>query len=329
MSRGARGIREPAPDLRTAGRGSWWPWVVAAAILALLLWRTPLDELALALRRGPAVGLALFAAFAMLAAFAADLWATGISVTTLGVRLSRAELVVVRGTSHLLGLLNFTLGQGTIGYYLARRGIAASRATGVVAYLVVVSFLGLTVLAMFGLALGPSLGATATASLLATGGIALLAPTALYVARPRWLRRRAFAEAIFSAPPARHAAALASRVLHFGAFTVLYWGALRVWGVPVPLSTAVGLIAILLFVAALPITPYGMGTVQAAQILLLSPFMPQADPAAREASVLAFGLIHFAASAATQALLGFVCYLGWRRLSRRPPTAPPHPTAAG
>jgi uncharacterized membrane protein YbhN (UPF0104 family) len=164
---------------------------------------------------------------------------------------------------------------------------------------------------------------------LAAGVAAVGGSIALLALRPPWLARFGWARPLLAVTLGGQLRALAARLVHFLLFALLYWGAVRIWGIAVPPREALALVAVLMFVAALPITPHGLGTVQAAQLLLFSRYLPHPEPAAREASVLAFSLVHYAASMATQALLGFVCYLGWRRLTRRPPTAPPPPTAAG
>ena len=74
-----------------------------------------------------------------------------------------------------------------------------------------------------------------------------------------------------------------------------------------PLAQGLALLPLVLFVAALPITPAGLGTVQAAQIVLLSSFAPGATAAAREAAVLAFGLAFAALGLAFQAATGALC----------------------
>jgi uncharacterized membrane protein YbhN (UPF0104 family) len=60
-------------------------------------------------------------------------------------------------------------------------------------------------------------------------------------------------------------------------------------------------------IAALPVTPGGLGTTQALQVLFFSPY--GSAPA-----VLAFSLVHHAISLIVQAGIGFGC---WRFLRRR------------
>jgi len=302
-------------------RGRFWPWAVAAAILAFLLWRTPLGELARAVERGPSLALVGYSCVALLAVFVADVWATRVALAAVGVRLNSRVLVAVRGTTHLLGLVNFTAGQGTLAYYLVRLGTPVASAAGSVLFLVAVSGLSLAALGVAGLAWAPPFEG-GWGRLLVVGALAGIAGTlAVIVLRPRWLTRWAWAGPLFSAGRRGWLAAIGSRVAHLLLFALLYWGAVRIWSIPIPVDEALAIIVALTFVAAVPITPYGLGTVQAAQIVLFARYLPEMEPGAREASILAFSLVHYAASMATQAALGFLCYLDWRRLT----SAAPHP----
>ena len=65
----------------------------------------------------------------ILASFLADLWATWVGLRSIRVTRPLRELGYVRASSHLVGLLNFTLGQGTIGIYLAHTGSSVLEAS--------------------------------------------------------------------------------------------------------------------------------------------------------------------------------------------------------
>jgi uncharacterized membrane protein YbhN (UPF0104 family) len=62
-----------------------------------------------------------------------------------------------------------------------------------------------------------------------------------------------------------------------------------------------------LFIGALPITPAGLGTTQAALVLVFSPYAPFPTPEVRAAAVLAFGLIYYLLGIVSQALMGLCC----------------------
>ena len=67
----------------------------------------------------------------------------------------------------------------------------------------------------------------------------------------------------------------------------------------------------------MPITPLGLGTTQAALVLLFSPYVPLANPEIRAAAVLAFSLAYYLFGVIAQALLGLWCFQKVRHLNRQ------------
>ncbi len=303
------------------------PWAVGLALLGWLLYRVPRAELGAAVARGPALGLALYAAGHLLVSFFTDAAATRTGLAVVGIRRPLGEILWVRGATYLLGLVNFTLGQGALALHLTRTGVRTPAAAGATLLQVLVNFLALGLLVALGalfyspLPPGPRL--------LLVGAVVLgsAATVGVWVLRPAWLARRALLGPFFDAGLAAHGRALAARLAHFVLFSLLYWGALRVWKIPVPLAEALVLVTLLMFLAALPLTPYGLGTVQVAQVLFFSSYVEAPAAAGREASVLAFSLVQYAASLPVQAALGYGCWLGWRRRFPAAAGAPATPEA--
>jgi hypothetical protein len=82
--------------------------------------------------------------------------------------------------------------------------------------------------------------------------------------------------------------------------------ALRCFEVALPLSAALVYLPIIFFVASLPLTPYGFGTVQATAVHFLFRYAPGADRLAQEAVVLAYSLSLSSSVLLLQALLGLI-----------------------
>jgi uncharacterized membrane protein YbhN (UPF0104 family) len=72
------------------------------------------------------------------------------------------------------------------------------------------------------------------------------------------------------------------------------------------------MVPLVLLIGALPLTPAGLGTSQAALIFLFSPYVPLPTPEVRAAALLAFGLIYYFLGIMVQALLGLGCWLRLR-----------------
>ncbi len=67
-------------------------------------------------------------------------------------------------------------------------------------------------------------------------------------------------------------------------------------------------------IIALPITPLGLGTTQAALVMLISPYAPFANPGDRAAMVLAFSLVAYFFGIIAQAGVGLWCMQKINRL---------------
>jgi hypothetical protein len=93
---------------------------------------------------------------------------------------------------------------------------------------------------------------------------------------------------------------------------------------PVPLRFGLAVWPILMLVSALPITPSGLGTVQAMQVSLFAQWAPGHDLATRQASVLALTIASYALALLIQALFGALSLRALRRdLGEAPPATTP------
>ena len=292
----------------------WLPWLAAAAILAWLTTRVPLDALRAALRHGSYLPLAVFVLFETLAILPLDVFATREALAIVGVRRGFLELLLLRGATYLLGLVSYVAGQGAVGVYLARGGVRASRAAGAMLFLMISNGVVLVAIAALGLLVDLPRDRRELLLLLVLGA---LAGIALYLAvigaRPRWLTGRTALAPLFEAGVGGHLRAAAARLPHLLIMAALQWGAFLVWGIALPFWRTLALMTVVLLVAALPITPSGLGTSQVLQVLFFSPWAAGADAAARSADVLALSLVHYVFGVGWQGLVGLVCLAGLRR----------------
>jgi hypothetical protein len=182
-------------------------------------------------------------------------------------------------------------------------------ANGIV--LVVLGALGLAVeLARGGLAGAPT-------GLLLLTIAAALGGTVVYgiviAVRPRWLARYSLLAPLFEAGLGGNLRAVAARFPHMLLLAVLHWGAFRIWGIAVPPVRGLALNPIVLVLSALPVTPGGLGTTQALQVLFFSPWAAGSTSDARAAAVLAFSLVHHVVSLVVQTAIGLACLPPLRR----------------
>jgi len=307
------------PRLRALA-AQWLPWLVAAAILVWLFRSVPVEALRDALRRGPWLALVLYSLVEILLILPVDAWSTREALAAGGVRRGFGELFLARGASYLLGLLSYVAGQGGVGFYLAKAGVNRSRAAGAMLLMIMSNGIAAVLLAAFGLLADLPQDQREILLLLiagALGGIVLY--LAVIAVRVRWLAGWSALAPLFEAGVPGHLRAIAARLPHILVLVLLQWGAFPVWGIPLPLSRGLALMPVALLIAALPITPSGLGTGQALQVLFFSAWSTAPTPEARSADVLALSLAHYVFGMAWQAVLGFVCLA---LLRRRPAPAP-------
>jgi hypothetical protein len=288
------------------------PWLVGAAILLALLYRVPAAALRGGLAHGPWGWLAAYTLPFILITLAADAYATGVCLRIAGEPRPFGILTLVRGATYLLGLLNYALGQGGIGLYLHRTGVRAVRGTGIVLFLLIVNFGALAAAA----ALGIVWAGRELAGLRGTA-IGILAAGAVYLGvialRPAFLARREVLAPLFEAGPLGHLAALAGRMPHLLLLILGHWGAMWIWGIRVPVGQALARMPAVILASVVPLSPSGLGTVQATQLLLFAPYAPAASTAGREAAVLSYSLAFTFLGLVSQALTGAVCLMSLRR----------------
>ncbi len=305
-------------NAREAAR-RWLPWLVAAAILAVMVREIRLEPLREAFQHGAYVALSLFIVFELVAALPVDAYATRAALDAVAIPRPFLEVMYARGASYLLGLLSYIAGQGGMGFYLARTGVPVARSAGAVLFLMVANGIVLVLLGAAGLAveLARSGLAGVPTELLMLTIAAALAGTVVYgiviALRPKWLARYGLLAPLFDAGVRGNVRAVLTRFPHMLLLVVLHWLAFRVWGIAVPAVDGLALNPIVLLLSALPVTPGGLGTTQALQVVFFSPWAPGATGDDRAAAVLAFSLVHHVVNLIVQAALGLACLAPFRR----------------
>ena len=224
-------------------------------------------------------------------------------------RLSFREVLVVRGATYLLALVNYTVGQGAIVYFVNRsRGVPLLRGTAAVLLIMGTNILLLLIFATIGLVVAPDMPVILRKIVFAAYG-ALAVYSVLLLLRPRWLTSRPIFDVLFAAGVSGHLKTVLVRVPHLGILMMFTYTSLRAFGVQVPVSHAILYLPMIYFIGVLPIAVMGLGTTQFMMILLLSRYVPGAaqDPAKAVAAITAASLGGQAVALAIQATLGVFC----------------------
>jgi uncharacterized membrane protein YbhN (UPF0104 family) len=286
------------------------PWLVAIGLFAYLLSRFSFGEVMHKLRDAEPWTVPVLAVLVTVLYLADSLaiWKTfGWFVT----RLSFKEVLVVRGATYLLALVNYALGQGAIIYFVNRsRGVPVMRGTAAVLLIMGINLLLLLVLASLGLAFPSDMAPRQLHILqvvLAVAWIGLAVYAALVVAKPRFLTSRPLFDVLLSAGVGGYLKAMAARAPHVISLMTMTWTSMAAFRIHVPVSQAVLCLPMVYFIAVLPISPQGLGTTELMMTTFFAKFAPGASQAEREAAVVASSLATRVVAMAVQSLLGFVC----------------------
>ncbi len=281
-------------------------WAVTIAILAYLFRTIHTAQVAEAVRAAAWWAVPANAVL-VVAVYLADTFAIKKTFGWFVAQLSYREVLVVRGATYLLALVNYTVGQGAIVYFVHRsRGVPIRRGTAGVLLIMGVNILMLLVLASIGLLVSsdvPSILRLVVA--IAYAGLAIY--VVLVAVKPRWLARRPVFDVLLSAGVRGHLWSMAVRLPHILALMALSWFSLAAFGIVVPVAKAILYLPIVYFVAVLPISFQGLGTSQAMLIHFFAAYAPGETQDARWAAVLAASLVCQAIAFLIQLSIGLTC----------------------
>jgi Lysylphosphatidylglycerol synthase TM region len=285
--------------------GRLFAWIVTVALLGYLLSRVSLTEVVRAVKTTPGWTVPVLVATVLLI-YLADSLAIWRTFAWFLARLSFGEVLVVRGATYLLAMVNYAVGQGAIVYFVNRsRGVPVARGTGAVLLVMGINVLLLLFLATLGLFFAPSVPpAITTIVVVAYAGLAVY--VALLIWKPAFLTSRPVFDVLLNAGIKGHLKALAVRIPHLLSLLLYSYLALRAFGVRVPIGDAMLRLPIVYFIAVLPISVQGLGTTQMAWKLFFAQYAP-GPPEVQVATIFACSLFSQAVGIGVQSLLGLAC----------------------
>lgn len=278
-------------------------WLVTAGLLCYLFWKIPLPDIARAF--GNAAGWTVpVAALLLLAIYTADSLAMWKTFGWFVARLPLREVMIIRGATYLLALVNYALGQGAIVYFVNRtRGVPVARGTATVLLIMGINVLVLLFMSTAGVAIGAETKPELI-PVIKAGYVGLAIYLVAVVTKPRWLTERPIFDVLLTAGLRGHLKALAARVPHVLSLVLFTTTSLYAVGVPVPLSQALMCLPVV-YLAAL-VSVQGLGTTQMAMLFFFARYAP-GDRASQEAKVFAASLAGQALAMAVQASISLVC----------------------
>ena len=283
----ARDSAEVPSRHRHSGLKRVLPWIVTAAIFALIFRRVPVGKVVEALR---GVHLASYLAIMMpysVVYLLVDTFCLTRVINWFNTRIAYRDVLPIRATTYLLTLINSPLGQGSVALYLNRReGIPFLEVASSVLFMMFVELYQLVFFSSVGAALAPH----RIESSLVWVYVALYVYFAVHLAIFRhgapWIRKPkavAMLRSFRLARPSHYLLLMLFKAPNFLMATVVYYFALQAFGIHLPYQQLVMFLPVIFLSAALPI---GVAHLGAPQYFWLHFFGDQAP----EASLLAFSL---------------------------------------
>lgn len=286
------------------------PWMVGAAIIAYLVWRIEYQSLLDAMSRADILlYCAALAAFGALNFFAdtQNLYAI--------LKHSKNEVtfhdtMIVRGASYLLMIIDYTLGMGSIAYYLHTfKNIPLLRGMGLMFLLNYTTQVSLSLMAIAGTFLAvdaPSPWLDRVTVVCA----ALLAFCIIFVAVLKFIPDFTFIKKVkqndlfkiyIETSYPVYLINIFYRCVFYSTFILFFYVAVRAFNIAIPFSALVAYVPVILLIVSIPISAFGLGTLQAAMLVL---FKDYGSPA----QILAFSLAYSASIILIRGIIGAYFY---------------------
>jgi hypothetical protein len=277
----------------------WVPWLVAAAVLALLFVRYRPGEIADALSRGQALAVIPWCALVSLLGLATMSLADWLVFSAFAAGLRWFDVVRGRAGTTILMTLHYAASVGGYGVWLARKtGAGAAASSAAIGYQMLSDMCALSWFAV-GTALLWGDGLPRRDVVLALCGAGAAGSTLILLVGTRLVPRRlgGFARAWRAIGPARAAASVALRITTLAMNVAGTIAAARAFGLDIPAGAMAAGLPVVYVVGALPLNILGLGAVTAAWVAVFAPFAPGAE-------ILAFQFLWQASSIALTVLRG-------------------------
>ena len=286
------------------------PWLLLIGILGFLFSMIPVQGLLRAFDRvAVEVYLALMAGIVVVTLLTDALgYVLALQRVDPKHRASFRRVLESRAASYVPSNFNYTVGQGALVVLFRRTlGVPIDRGVSVVLLVTAINLLVLCLLVGVGVLVGalPSDPRIRFVVQLVLVG----APVYLLVVsiKPGFLLRVKVIEPLLRVGLKGTLLISEARALHVLLWLLGHRMILQLFGVHMPMGQALVRLPLVFLVAAMPITPAGFGTGQAAAVVLLSEFAPGDLAPAREAILLAYSLSIQALTMILQSLAG-VCF---------------------
>jgi len=261
------------------------PYIGTVAIFALIFWRIPVRKVEQALSQVPILDfLAVFMPYSLFYCAIDSACLTWV-VNRFNARMRYSDILPIRASMYVLALINTSLAQGGVAYYLHRKaGITFLGALSSVLFIAMLEIYQLFLFSSLGVIFYTPVGAqiriVAILRIVYIAAWALLAGIMIFFAVARrsarirnWVetgRAGALLATFIQARPFDYLAVLAIKAPTFLASVVAQYYALALYGIAIPFVKLMLFLPLVFLAAALPISVAHLGTSQAAWLLFFS-----------------------------------------------------------
>jgi Lysylphosphatidylglycerol synthase TM region len=290
------------------------PYLGTLAIFALIFWRIPVRKVEQALSQVPILDfLAVFMPYSLFYCAIDSACLTWV-VNRFNARMLYRDILPIRASMYVLALINTSLAQGGVAYYLHRKaGITFLGALSSVLFIAMLEiyqlFLFSTLGVIFYTPVGAQIRIVAILRIVYIAAWAVLAGIMIFFAVARrsarirnWVetgKAGALLATFIQARPLDYLAVLAIKAPTFLASVVAQYYALALYGIAIPFVKLMLFLPLVFLAAALPISVAHLGTSQAAWLLF---FSTNASPA----KIVAYSLAAQLTFMLCNALIGLV-----------------------
>ena len=285
------------------------PWIAAAAILLFLFWRIDIKQFLNALFEAnlylylPAVIVFILGAFLL------DAQNIKAILHHFSYEVPYKQVLGIRGITYLLMTINWTVGMGGMAYYLKQvGGIPLMRSTALIFFFNAITQITMFLMAGIGCLLvsEPSVIVNKMFIVCIVGLGAYIIFISILKILPSWkilkkIKNMALLKVFHEASVKSYFLLTFWRVLYYLAFIAFYYAGVKAFHMDIPLIELLTSVPIILLVISLPITPMGLGTSQAAMILLFKDF-------GSEPNILAFSIVYLVSVQLLRSIIG-LCYI--------------------
>ncbi len=285
------------------------PWIVAICLMAYMFYKIPIDELAKALSQANVFYLLATVFFVDFGCWLADSWATSRVATWYLVPVKFSEMLPVRAATYLMAILNYNLGQAGLIYFLHKvKGAPILKATALIMMMMGSVILLLAIMSLGGLLLVDDERTRKFGMVVASLAGGAVVYFILLSLRPNFLARRGLFKLLFEVGISGHLKTTLVRVPHMAVIIAAHVFGMRCFDIQIPLGAGMIYIPLVLLVASLPLTPFGLGTMQATAVYFFSPFAGAATPQGRQALVFGYSMALSAMALMLQGLMGLAFF---------------------